>query len=159
MRPEGLGVLSSAVLTHMVLRLTAQSSAALLLSAGALLGGCGGGSSTMSGPAAATSATSESSAASSKPSESSTAPGSGTSTVPSRGVQQEIAAGCKAVLHLATLSATEKVKVATICKKAEDGDIAAAHAAAKELCMEVINSSPLASGAAKEKALAACKTG
>jgi hypothetical protein len=49
-----------------------------------------------------------------------------------------------------------KSKVEGICNKAASGDLAGARAAAKEVCVEVIDASPI-SGAAKQQALAACK--
>jgi hypothetical protein len=49
-----------------------------------------------------------------------------------------------------------KSKVEGICNKAASGNLAGAQAAAKEVCVEVINASPI-SGAAKQQALAACK--
>jgi hypothetical protein len=64
---------------------------------------------------------------------------------------------CKAVIQRApTLSATTKAKVESICNKAEHGDLAGARAAAKEVCAEVINASPIPAPA-KAQALAACK--
>jgi hypothetical protein len=56
-----------------------------------------------------------------------------------------------------TLGSSTKAKVEAICNKAADGDLAGARAAAKEVCEEVINSSPIPAGAIKERALAACK--
>jgi hypothetical protein len=56
-----------------------------------------------------------------------------------------------------TLSGSTKAKVEGICNKAADGDLAGARAAAKEVCVEVINASPIPSGSIKEHALAACK--
>jgi hypothetical protein len=49
-----------------------------------------------------------------------------------------------------------KAKVEGICNKAAAGDPAGARAAAKEVCVEVINASPVPA-AVKEKALAGCK--
>jgi hypothetical protein len=69
---------------------------------------------------------------------------------------QQIVAECQAVIHRAsTLSASVKAKVEGICNKAAGGDLAGARAAAKEVCVEVINSSPVPA-AAKQQALAAC---
>jgi hypothetical protein len=50
-----------------------------------------------------------------------------------------------------------KRKLEGICNKAADGNVAAARAAAKEVCIEVINASPIPE-AEKQQALAACKT-
>jgi hypothetical protein len=49
-----------------------------------------------------------------------------------------------------------KAKVEGICNKAAAGDAAGARAAAEEVCVEVINASPIPA-AAKGKALAGCK--
>jgi hypothetical protein len=96
---------------------------------------------------------------SSSSSSSSTTSGStGTSsiTVPTgAGVAQAIAS-CKSVVQKApTLSSTTKAKIEGICEKAGT-DPAAARTAAKEVCVEVVNASPIPSGSIKEKALAAC---
>jgi hypothetical protein len=48
-----------------------------------------------------------------------------------------------------------KAKVEGICSKSASGDVAGARAAAKEVCVEVINASPV-SGATKERSLVAC---
>jgi hypothetical protein len=56
-----------------------------------------------------------------------------------------------------TLSASVKSKVEGICAKAAHGNVAGARAAAKEVCVEVINASPVPA-AAKEKALKECKS-
>ena len=67
-------------------------------------------------------------------------------------------AECRAVIKEApTLSSSTKAKVEAICNKAADGNLAGARAAAKEVCEEVINASPIPAGAIKEHALAACK--
>jgi hypothetical protein len=50
-----------------------------------------------------------------------------------------------------------KTKVEGICTKAANGDVSGARAAAKEVCVEVIDASPI-TGATKEKSLAACNT-
>jgi hypothetical protein len=66
-------------------------------------------------------------------------------------------AECKSVIKAApTLSGSAKAKVEAICNKAAAGDLAGARAAAKEVCVEVINSTPIPS-ALKEHALAECK--
>ncbi|MGO9320285.1 MAG: hypothetical protein ACLQBY_05735 [Solirubrobacteraceae bacterium] len=61
------------------------------------------------------------------------------------------------VQRATTLSASVKSKVEGICNKAASGNLAGARAAAKEVCVEVINASPIPS-ADKAQALAACKT-
>jgi len=64
---------------------------------------------------------------------------------------------CKSIITRApTLSAATKAKVEGVCNKAASGDLAGARAAAKEVCAEVINASPI-SGPAKAQALAACQ--
>jgi hypothetical protein len=72
------------------------------------------------------------------------------------GVAQAVAV-CKSVIQREpTLSASLKVKVEGICNKAASGNLAGARAAAKEVCAEVINASPIPA-AAKAQALAACQ--
>jgi len=69
----------------------------------------------------------------------------------------EYVAICKEIVQREpTLAAAVKSKVEGICAKAASGDEAGARAAAKEVCVEVINASPIPT-AAKEKALAECK--
>jgi hypothetical protein len=64
---------------------------------------------------------------------------------------------CKSVIQREpTLSASLKAKVEGICNKAASGNLAGARAAAKEVCVEVINASPVPA-AAKAQALAACQ--
>jgi hypothetical protein len=124
----------------------------------ALICGCGsGGSSTTSGSAAGTPATTTSTAAATT---SSAAPP--TSVIPNGPISAaQLAAAvaeCKSVIKRApTLSASLKGKVEAICNKAAGGNIAAARAAAREVCVEVINSTPIPK-AEKAQALAACKT-
>jgi hypothetical protein len=119
----------------------------VVLAGGVFVAGCGSSSSsssssTTSGSTPATTATTSTSS----------------STAPSGpGVAQAIAA-CKAVVQKApTLSASVKAKIEGICEKAGT-DPAAARTAAKEVCVEVVNASPIPSGAIKEKALAGCKS-
>lgn len=135
---------------------------AIFLTGAIFLGGCGSGSSTTSGSSGASTASGTAAGTPSTPAAATTPPAATTPSsstgASSASIKQQVA-GCKAVLNLATLTAGEKAKVAGICKKAESGDLAAAHAAARELCVEVINASPIASGATKERALAACKSG
>jgi hypothetical protein len=69
----------------------------------------------------------------------------------------EYAAICKEIVQKEpTLGASVKSKVEAICAKAAHGDLAGARAAAKEVCVEVIDASPLPT-ATKEKTLAECK--
>jgi hypothetical protein len=64
---------------------------------------------------------------------------------------------CKSIIQRdPTLSASVKDKVESICHKAANGDLAGARAAAKEVCAEVINASPIPS-VAKAQALATCQ--
>jgi hypothetical protein len=124
----------------------------------ALICGCGGGgSSTMNGSTASTPASGTSTAAATT---SSAAPP--TSVIPNGPISAaQLAAAvaeCKSVITRApTLSASLKGKVEAICNKAASGNIAAARAAAREVCDEVINSTPIPK-AEKAQALAACKT-
>jgi hypothetical protein len=130
---------------------------------GALIAGCGGGGSSTSGThSASTSAATTSSAAATT---SSTATTTGTSksspTTPNLAANPaalaEAVAVCKSIIARApTLSASTKAKVESICDKAEHGDLAGARAAAKEVCTEVIDASPIPQPA-KAQALAACK--
>lgn len=122
----------------------------------ALISGCGG-SSTTSGSTASTPAATTSSAPATT---SSAAPP--TSVIPNGPISAaQLAAAvaeCKSVIKRApTLSASLKGKVEAICNKAASGNIAAARAAAREVCVEVINSTPIPK-AEKAQALAACKT-
>ncbi len=66
-------------------------------------------------------------------------------------------AECKSIIQRdPTLSTSLKAKVEGICNKAAHGNLSGARAAAKEVCAEVINASPIPS-AAKAQALAACQ--
>jgi hypothetical protein len=123
---------------------------------GVLIAGCGGGSSTSSShsastTAATTSTTPATTTASAKPS---SVP---SSVAASPAALADAVAVCKSIIQRApTLSATTKAKVESICSKAEHGDLAGAQAAAKEVCTEVIEASPIPAPA-KAQALAACK--
>jgi hypothetical protein len=69
----------------------------------------------------------------------------------------EYATACKSIIqHEPTLQASLKSKLEGICSKAANGDLAGARAAARQVCAEVIKSTPIPA-ADKEKALAACK--
>ena len=119
---------------------------------GVLVAGCGSSNS---------SSTTTGSTSTSAPASTSTSTPKSTSTTPSgataAGVAQYVAA-CKSVIqHEPTLSADVKAKVEGICNKAADGDIEGARKAAKEVCIEVVNASPIPA-AAKSQAVAACKT-
>jgi hypothetical protein len=67
------------------------------------------------------------------------------------------AAICKTIIRASPgLSAGTKAKVQAICGKAAHGELAAARAAAKEVCVEVVDATPLPA-AAKSRALTECK--
>jgi hypothetical protein len=129
---------------------------AVSLIGGVLLAGCGSSSTTTSAT------TSAPTSAATTPTSAATTPSStSTPTSPSiptgAGVAQAVAI-CKSVIQREPqLSAAAKAKVEGICNKAASGDLAGARAAAKEVCVEVINASPIPA-ASKEQALAACKT-
>jgi hypothetical protein len=116
----------------------------------AFIAGCGSSSSSST-----SSQSSSTVATSSAPSTTETA--STHSTAPSSAAVADAVAECKSVIKAApTLSGSAKAKVEAICNKAADGDLAGARAAAKEVCVEVINSTPIPS-VLKEHALAECK--
>lgn len=129
---------------------------------GVFIAGCGGSSTTSSSqtgatPAAGSTASSTPAATATSTSAPTTTPSVPTS-VPTTavGVAQAVAA-CKSIVKSEpTLSASLKVKVEGICDKASSGDLAGAKTAAKEVCAEVINASPIPA-AAKAQALAACQ--
>lgn len=140
---------------------------AIALLCGALLAGCGSSDSTTSSTTITTPATTSSSTPSS-PAAAATTPTSSTSSssaaaaaaaagVAGAGVATYVAV-CKSIVQREpTLSASVKSKVEGICNKAASGNLAGARAAAKEVCVEVINASPIPT-ADKEKAITACKT-
>jgi hypothetical protein len=128
--------------------------AVALLSA-ALVAGCGSSSSTTSS-STTTSKPATTSTAATSAATTSTSPTTAPSAASAAGVTEYVAI-CKSIIQrVPTLSANVKAKVEGICNKAASGDLAGARAAAKEVCVEVIDASPI-SGAAKEKDLAACK--
>jgi hypothetical protein len=118
----------------------------LMILAAGLLAGCGSSSSTTS------------SAHSSTASPQGGAPGaSPTGGVSAPGVQAATEA-CKRTIHSqSTLSAGAKSKLEAVCGKAAKGDTAAVHKAAQEVCEEVIRTSAVPAGSARDHALAACK--
>jgi hypothetical protein len=142
----------------MTVRRTSPLVVALLC--GVLVAGCGSssssttnGSTATSAPATSSTATSSSPAAKTTSSSPTAAP-TGASAA---GVQQYVEV-CKSIVQREpALSASVKSKVEGICNKAANGDLAGARAAAKEVCVEVLNASPIPA-AAKQKALAACKS-
>jgi hypothetical protein len=123
------------------------------------IAGCGSGSnSTSSSQSSSTPAPSGAAGGqtSSTPATTGTTSTAPTSTPSAAGVAQAVAV-CKSIITRAsTLSAATKAKVEGICNKAASGDLAGARAAAKEVCAEVINASPIP-GPAKAQALAACQ--
>jgi hypothetical protein len=127
----------------------------------ALICGCGsGGSSTTSRSTATPAATTSTASSTAAATTSSAAPP--TSVTPNGPISPaDLAAAvaeCRSVIKRApTLSASLKGKVEAICNKAASGNITAARAAAREVCDEVINSTPIPK-AEKAQALAACKT-
>jgi hypothetical protein len=145
------------------------SSLALTLLCGALIAGCGSSSSntgsatTSSTPAQTSSATTSSQKASTTP----TSPASTSSTASTPSTTPAVTGGtggaaqyadiCKSIIqHEPTLSGSLKGKLEGICAKAADGNLAAAQAAARQVCVEVINATPIPT-ADKAKALADCK--
>jgi hypothetical protein len=117
----------------------------------AFIAGCGSSSSSSSTSSQSSSTVATSSAASA------TGTASTPSTAPSSAAVADAVAECKSVIKAApTLSGSAKAKVEAICNKAADGDLAGARAAAKEVCVEVINSTPIPPPL-KERALAECK--
>ncbi|HEV3046969.1 MAG TPA: hypothetical protein VGY13_06365 [Solirubrobacteraceae bacterium] len=143
-----------------------STSLALALACAALLAGCGSGGSNTTGTTGSTASTQGSTSTASSTSTSapttSSAPNSTTSTQPTTpalgaSAAAQYASVCKAIIKSApSLSATVKGKVEGICAKAAKGDEAGARAAAKEVCVEVIDASPIPT-AAKRRALAECK--
>jgi hypothetical protein len=132
---------------------------AVALLSSALIAGCGSSSSPTPSTSSATTPTVTSTPASSTPTSTATtsAPTTAPSTAASAAGVAEYAAICKEIVQREpTLAANVKSKVEGICAKAANGDLAGAKAAAKEVCVEVIDASPLPT-AAKEKALAECK--
>lgn len=112
---------------------------------GALLAGCGSSSSSSSTTSGSTSAA---------PATSSTA----TTTSTSLPAVASAVAACKHTVQITpTLPSATKSKLEGVCDKAASGDVVAARKAAQEVCTEIINTSPLPEGPAKEHALAACK--
>lgn len=148
------------------------SSLAAALLCGALIAGCGSSSSsgTTSSTATTTPAKTSSAAATTTPTTPMTAAKSSTSTatktstpslptaasVGSAGAA-EYADICKSIIARdPTLPGTTKSKLEGICAKAASGNLAGARAAAKQVCVEVVNASPIPA-AEKEKTLAECK--
>jgi hypothetical protein len=118
---------------------------------GVLVAGCGSSSSSTTGSTGASTSTSTPTSTTTK------STGTTPSAATAAGVAQYVAACKQIIQHEPTLSADVKSKVEGICNKAADGDIEGARKAAKEVCVEVINASPIPASA-KTQAIAACKT-
>lgn len=136
---------------------------AAALLCGALLAGCGsssnstGSSGSTASTAATTATTTPAASTQASTATTSTSPSSIISSAASATGVAEYVAICKEIIQKdPTLPANVKSKVEGICAKAAAGDLAGARTAAKEVCVEVIDASPI-STAAKEKALAECK--
>lgn len=134
------------------------------LAGGVLIAGCGSSSNSTSSsqssstPAPSSAAGGTTSSTPATTGTTSTSSPTTTSGVPTSpvGLAQAVAV-CKSVIQREpTLSASLKAKVEGICNKAASGNLAGARAAAKEVCVEVINASPVPA-AAKAQALAACQ--
>jgi ABC-type phosphate transport system substrate-binding protein len=132
----------------MIPRLSTWLAVALL--GGVLVAGCG------------SSSTSSSTSTSQSTTTAAATTSAGGSTVPAvannAAVQQAVAACKHGVQSASTLSSSAKAKIEGICNKAGNGDLNAATEAARELCVELVNASPLPASSAKEQAIAACKT-
>lgn len=147
----------------MTARRSTPLAATLLIVAG-LLAGCGGGSSgstttITTTPAAATG--NPTTTATSTPTTTAPGPSTGASsptTNPSAASVAQYVKVCRSIVqHEPKLPANVKAKVEGICDKAANGDVAGARAAAREVCVEVINASPIPLAAIKQRAIAACK--
>ncbi len=124
---------------------------AVALAGGVLAAGCGSSSTSTSSTSTTTQSTT---VAASTVAGGSTTPAG----VDSAAIQQAVAA-CKHGVQSATdLSSSTKAKIENICNKASDGNLTAAREAARELCIEIVNASPLPSGSIKEAAIKQCKT-
>jgi hypothetical protein len=120
----------------------------LALAGGVLVAGCGSSTSTTTtSQSTTTAAATTASSATSVP------------AVANNPAVQEAVAACKHGVQSASgLSSNTKAKIEGICNKAASGDENAAKEAARELCIEIVNASPVPSGSIKEQAIAACKT-
>ncbi len=125
-----------------------------LLACGALIAGCGSSSKSTSSSQSSSSSSSPASTAtttSSTPTTSSTGSSkSGTS------LQAEISACKHEIAVQSTLPAGAKAKLEAVCGEAAKGNTAAVKKAAREVCEEVIEKSPVPASD-KQQALAACK--
>jgi hypothetical protein len=124
-----------------------------LLACGALITGCGSSSKPTSSSQSSSSSSSPATTAttSSTPTTSSTnSSKSGTS------LQAEIATCKHEIASQSTLPAGAKAKLEAVCGEAAKGNTAAVKKAAREVCEEVIDKSPVPASD-KQQALAACK--
>jgi hypothetical protein len=118
----------------------------------ALLAGCGSSSSSSSSTAATTTAASTASSTS-VPSSTPSVPSGGASSAQIQAAVEE----CKTIIASESkLPHGAKEKLEGACSKAAKGDTTAVKQAAREVCEEVINASPLPA-AAKQQALPNCK--
>jgi hypothetical protein len=133
------------------------TSLAVALAGAALIAGCGGGGSTTSSTSSTAAASkSTPTATSSTPTTTSTPT---TSSAPSGTAVQQAVVACKhAIQAQTTLPARAKGKLEAVCDKAAKGDTTAVRKVAQEVCSEVINSSAVPPGPAREQAIAACKS-
>ena len=133
--------------------LAALALCALLISA------CGSSSSSSTTASSSTPAATQSTPATT----SSTTTTTTTSTTPSTGASgssnvRAATEECKQIIQSQTkLPEGAKKKLEGACEKAAKGDTSAVKTAAREVCEEVVNTSAVPSGAAKEAALASCK--
>jgi hypothetical protein len=152
---EAAGELLFPIRGHMIRQLSTWL--VLATFGGAVVAGCGGGgsSSTSSNQGGSTATTVTSTPTTTT---SASKPASTPSSIPtSPAALAEAVAVCKSIIERdPALSSATKAKVESICNNASHGDLAGARAAAKEVCTEVINASPIPAPA-KAQALAACK--
>jgi hypothetical protein len=88
---------------------------------------------------------------------SSTATVTSQTAIPPVNAQQAVASCEQAVNSQHTISASAKAKLEGICKKAGAGGQAGLENVAHEVCTELLEASHVPAGAARERALAACK--
>jgi hypothetical protein len=125
---------------------------AAALAGAVLLVGCGGASKTSS------TAQSSQSQAPSTSSSQGTATTGGTSAPSGPAAVARAVTACRGVISAApNLSAALKSKAEGICDRASRGDLAGARKAAREVCVEIVNSAPVAT-TVKEQARARCRT-
>ena len=77
--------------------------------------------------------------------------------IPPASAQQAVASCEHAVRSQNTISASAKAKLEAICKKAAGGGQAGVQNVAREVCVELLDASHVPAGAARDRALAACK--